>query len=287
MKNEKNKVTIFIDGNDQRCSASEAAEFVPGRLDGTGAFETMRLYKNTVLFWPGHWLRWRRGLRRLGLTMNFSERKIKTMIVAIIRKNHMTDGRLRLMRWRNKKQEHLAIVPGFNIPQAKDYRCGYRACFSAVRRPRHPYTHLKILQYHCFRLSLMEARDQGYDEGILLNNKKEVVESSRGNIFYYLKGELKTPAIKSGCINGITRQQVMALARDSGLKCDPVRADAEDFIRAEEVFITNAVMGLMPVVSIFEHPIGKGCPGPVLQSLRRAYREKIENYCLSLGDKII
>ena len=270
------RTIIFLNHKYQSASAGQLDQLLPGNVPGVGLFETMRVYRNVLLFWPEHYKRWEKGLGRMRLKRPGSAKTILTIVVETIRRNQLAHGRVRLMTWQYQGRQSLAVVPRALRLKESLYQQGYQAVLSSVRRKRHPYTHLKTLAYGLFRESLKEAQTQGADEGILLNGKGEVVETSRANLFFMRKGILATPAVHCGCLNGITRAKVIGLARQVKLPCRRGIFYWPDLLKAEEIFITNAFMGIMPIVALNRKKIGSGYPGPVTQRLRSLYRQMLE-----------
>jgi branched-chain amino acid aminotransferase len=123
-------------------------------------------------------------------------------------------------------------------------------------------------------LALQEAhrRDPGVHEAILCAASGSVAEGATSNVFAVLGGALVTPALKVGILEGVTRGKVLALARAEGIPCREVEHLAPDELRAaDEVFITSARSGVLPVTTIDGRPVAAGTPGPVTQRLMRSY----------------
>jgi len=92
------------------------------------------------------------------------------------------------------------------------------------------------------------------------------------NVFAVVRGELHTPGLQVGILAGVTRGQVLALARAEGIACHEADFLAPDELRAaDEVFLTSAGRGVLPVVSVDGRPVADGRPGPVTRRLMRSY----------------
>jgi branched-chain amino acid aminotransferase len=92
------------------------------------------------------------------------------------------------------------------------------------------------------------AKENGYDNCLILNETKNVVEALQGNIFMVLEGRLITPPISEGCLNGIMRKQILAIAKKNN-EYEVVEGVISpfDLQKAEELFITNVVKGIQPI----------------------------------------
>ena len=92
------------------------------------------------------------------------------------------------------------------------------------------------------------ADENGLDNCLLLNDEKNVVEALQGNLFMLTGGKLTTPPVADGCLNGIMRKQVLALARKiEGLEVEEVPISPFDLQKADELFITNVIKGIQPI----------------------------------------
>lgn len=120
-------------------------------------------------------------------------------------------------------------------------------------------------------LAKTEAYLAGFDEAIVLNEDGQVAEGSAENLFLVREGVLVTPPITANILEGITRDTVIALARDLGIPVVERPVDRTELYLAEEVFLTGTAAGLAPVVEIDRRRIGTGKPGPIFTQLRDLY----------------
>ena len=125
-------------------------------------------------------------------------------------------------------------------------------------------------------LARMAARAAGYDEAILLNEKGYIAEGSTTNIFLVSNGELVTPCAESGILSGITREAVLEIASAANIKTVERQVGLEELIKAEEAFITNSILKIMPLTWFEDKPIGNGKPGQLTKKLLAAYRQLVD-----------
>jgi len=109
----------------------------------------------------------------------------------------------------------------------------------------------------------------------LLNEQGYLAEGSTTNIFLVNNGELVTPSSESGVLPGITREAVLEIAQASNIKTLERQVGLKELIEAEEAFITNSILELMPLTRFDGKPIGTGKPGQLTRKLLAAYRELI------------
>jgi branched-chain amino acid aminotransferase len=119
-------------------------------------------------------------------------------------------------------------------------------------------------------MAQVEARAGGADEAILLNNQGGVACGSRSNIFAVIKGKVITPPIEEGALPGITRAMVLHLCRELSIQTAEARLGHGDLAKAEEVFLTNSLLEIVPV----RRADGRLVPtGAVTQRLAAAYSQ--------------
>ena len=95
------------------------------------------------------------------------------------------------------------------------------------------------------------------------------------NIFLVYKGALRTPSLESGILPGITRAAVLELAAELEIKCFEGNISAEELIAADEAFLTNSMIEVMPIAAMGCNQIGSGQPGVITRKLAAAYRELV------------
>jgi branched-chain amino acid aminotransferase len=124
-------------------------------------------------------------------------------------------------------------------------------------------------------LARRDAKDSGADESFFLNQKGYLTEAAGSNVFIVKEGVLKTPPYESGILPGVTRVVVFELAAQLGIKIKEVNCRLSDLLQADEVFLTNSVIEIMPVTVFDGKPVGNGKPGAVTHSLLKAYGELV------------
>jgi branched-chain amino acid aminotransferase len=121
------------------------------------------------------------------------------------------------------------------------------------------------------QLIKMEALTNGYAEGIALDTFGYVSEGSGENVFIVNNGVLSTPPLSSSILPGITRDTVIKLASEMGIKVLEERFQREALYIADEVFLTGSAAEITPVASIDRIPVGSGHRGPITKKLQDRY----------------
>jgi branched-chain amino acid aminotransferase len=137
----------------------------------------------------------------------------------------------------------------------------------------HPPPTLKSTSYQHTVVARLELGRRGVQEGFFVDEAGHVTEGTVSNVFALMGGALLTPP-RSVCLPGITRAEVLALAREAGLRTGEQPLLASALSGAEEVFVTSSLAELLPVVRIDQAVIGTGSPGPVYQRLHGLYRQR-------------
>lgn len=121
------------------------------------------------------------------------------------------------------------------------------------------------------QLSKVEARQDDYSEGIMLDSFGFVSEGSGENLFLVRDGVLYTSQMSNAILHGITRDTVITLARDLGLEVRETQLPREFLYLADEVFFSGTAAEITPIKSIDRLPVGDGRPGPVTRSIQQAF----------------
>ncbi|MBU1214358.1 MAG: branched-chain amino acid transaminase [Gammaproteobacteria bacterium] len=119
-------------------------------------------------------------------------------------------------------------------------------------------------------LAHQEVANDGYDEALLLDVDGYVAEGAGENIFIVKKGKLYTPDLTS-CLEGITRDSIITLAKDMGLELIEKRITRDEVYCAEEAFFTGTAAEVTPIRELDTRTIGSGSRGPVTTKLQAAF----------------
>jgi len=256
-----------------------------GFLYGFGLFETMRSYGGRVFRLDKHLSRLARSAEILGLPIGVAN--LKEAVMATIQANQLSEARIRITISIGEggmtpdpstcQKPTVLILAGHYQPYAKQvYQTGFRAVVSSIRRnSQSPLSRLKSANYLENILARQEARKAGVDEALCLNEKGLLAEASMSNIFLVTNGTLKTPGQGSGILPGITREVVLELASQLGINTLEHDIRLEELFHAQEAFLTNSLIEVMPLTEVDGKPIGSGRPGPLTKRLMVAYRKLV------------
>lgn len=267
-------MNIYLNGNyRQKEEVKELLE--PGFLFGWGVFETLRVYDKTPAFLTEHLQRLKKGAECIGLA--YPAIDYAGTIKELLRENNLNNAYLRISLFKQRDQTGVLIYADtFTYYPETDYQKGYTVVTAPYRRhPQSLYSKVKSISYLESRLAWFYAQQCKKDEAIFLSTDEFVQEGSRSNIFMVSGDMIKTPSLACGVLDGITRRQLLQMVHALGLKCAEGAFSLQEFISADEVFITSSLMEVMPVREIENHPVGKGSAGPITLRLLQEYRRRI------------
>ena len=284
---------IYLNGNLTPRSEAKLSPFDHGFLYGYGLFETMRAYNGYIFRLDCHLARLRRSAESLGLAHKVVEFDLETACQETLKANELKEARLRLTITAGEGDmtpdpstcSSLTILVTAKdlipLPHQK-YEQGFKAVLSSLRRDsQSPLSRLKSTCYVNNILAKMGAKAAGCDEAILLNERGHLAEGSTSNIFLVSNGELFTPSLESGVLPGITREAVLEIAQASDIKTVEREIELKELTEAEEAFITNSVVEIMPLTWFDGKPIGSGMAGQLTKKLMAAYKELVNE---AIGD---
>jgi branched-chain amino acid aminotransferase len=158
-------------------------------------------------------------------------------------------------------------------PPVERYRTGVSLIVAKTRRnlPSALDPQIKATNFLNNIQAKREAIAAGAFDSILLNWVGHLTECTISNLFFVQSGRLYTPAISCGILDGITRGVILALARGAGIPVHEGQFDAEALRGADECFLSNTTMEVMPATALHGKPIGSGAPGPVTQRLHQIF----------------
>jgi branched-chain amino acid aminotransferase len=143
-------------------------------------------------------------------------------------------------------------------------------------------------------LAKNDAQKAGFDDAILLDGRGKISEATVSNVFLVRRGQVLTPQVTDGVLEGITRRTVMELARrELGIEVVERSIDRTELLLAEEAFLAGTGIGIVPITRVDHRPIGDGKTGEITGSVRRLYfdaaRGKLPAYrswCRPVGKSI-
>ena len=277
---------IYIDGEFLPKAEAKVSVFDHGLLYGDGVFEGIRSYNGRVFKLDEHLERLYDSAKSIMLEIPISIETMEETVLETLRRNHLTEAYIRLIVTRgigdlgldpNKcpKPSIIIIADKIVLYPQKYYEEGLEIVTVSVRRnyaeainPR-----IKSLNYLNNILAKIEGKQAGAEEVLMLNAEGYVVECSGDNIFWIKNEVLVTPPVHMGILEGVTRNSVIDLAREAGMRVEERVFTRHDLYIADECFLTGTAAEVIPVVKIDRRSIGDGQPGKITQRLITAFRQ--------------
>ena len=279
---------VYIGGKLYDKADAKISVFDHGLLYGDGVFEGIRAYSGRVFRLQEHVDRLYESAQAIHLKIPILPEETARAIVDTLKVNELTDAYIRVVVTRGAGSlgldprkttdpQVIIITDKISLYPEELYEHGLKIITAATTR-NHPNAvnpRIKSLNYLNNILAKIEGTNAGCLEALMLNHKGEVAECTGDNIFIIKRGELHTPSIASGILEGITRAAVMELAQNAGYTVVERTMDRQDVYTAEECFLTGTAAELIPVVECDGRPIGSGQPGPITRELRQKFQKLV------------
>jgi branched-chain amino acid aminotransferase len=267
---------IFINGKLVDKEQATVSVYDHGLLYGDGVFEGIRSYAGKVFRMQEHLDRLWDSAKAIWLTIPMTKAEMAKAIEDTLAANGIKDGYIRVVITRGVgtlgldpnrcgTPQVIVITDLISLYPEELYRKGLEIITVSTMR-NHPAAlspRIKSLNYLNNILAKIEGLQAGCIEALMLNHKGEVAECTGDNMFLVRKGELLTPPIDAGILEGITRDAVIELARGTGITVREIALTKHDVYIADECFLTGTAAEVIPVVKVDSRTIGTGTPGPI------------------------
>ncbi len=291
---------LYLNGSLVRRDEATISVLDPAVIHGRALIETFRSHGGRVFRLAQHFERLCSGAPVLGLTIPLALPDLEEAVADVLARNEAPDARLRLtvsagadprmlrpskhggesvLREPQDEREGTIILTADPLTDSAPelYERGMHATIADVRRNEtSPLSRVKCAAGLLDGVLARErAREAGFDEAIILNTHGLVAESTVSNVFVVSKGRLLTPTIESGALPGVTRAAVIDLARESGIEAAETKLTLNGLRTSDEAFLTNSVVGVMPLTRLEGAPIGNGDVGQLTAQISQRYHDAV------------
>lgn len=279
---------IYLNNSFVPKEEAKVSVFDHGLMYGDGLFETLRSYDGTVFRIDSHLDRLFDSAEMIRLTIPKEKGELKEIIYQSLKINRLKEAYIRLSITRGEgdigldpdlcKAPTIIVISKPFIPYQEElYREGVNIIISAVRRTPHEALDpaIKSLNFLNNILARISSKEEGVFDALMLNMDGYATETSTANIFMVRGGMLITPPSSAGILKGITRFTVILLSKAIGVDVSEKDILPSDLYRADEIFLTNTSMEVMPVVAIDSRVIGDGRPGKITKRVLQGYRSLV------------
>ncbi|MBE16818.1 MAG: aminotransferase class IV [Dokdonia sp.] len=253
-----------------------------GFLYGDGVFETIKAVNGKLLFWEDHYFRLMAAMRilRMDIPMSFTPEYLEDQLQQTLTANnlHQASARIRLTVYRQEG--------GHYTPEQRGV--AFNAFAKALSTPFYTLEdtayEVELYKDHYVAADLLStlkttskvihvtgsifAQDNGYDNCLLLNTEKNVIEALQGNLFLVKGNHIKTPPLEDGCLRGIIRKQLLAiLPKLPEYSFEEASISPFELQKADELFITNTIIGIKPITKYRKKSYDHKVAATLLQKL--------------------
>ena len=253
---------------------------------GDAVFETIKVSAGKVLFWEDHYFRLMAAMRvmRMEIPMNFTMEFLEAEILKTVATFEKTGAqRVKLLVWRQ--------WGGKYTPTAQDI--AYALFAETLEQPfyllNESHYEVELFKDHYITSGLLStlkhnnrainvlgsifASENDYQNCLLLNEKKQVVEALNGNLFLVKDYKIKTPPLSDGCLNGIARKQLLLiLAQLPDYVVEETSISPFELQKADELFVTNTIVGIQPITKYRKKEYGHTLAKALLAKLNAKAR---------------
>lgn len=251
---------VNFNGNIQE-KVDSAIEFNRGFLYGDAIFETIKVLNNKVLFLEDHYFRLMASMRicRMEIPMNFTMEYFESQIINLVKSYSLSNSyRVRFTVYRDSD--------GFYLPKSRNVQFIVAASslnteLYAIAKESYEVELYKDFYVSKQLLSTLKtnnkmlqitgsifADENGYDNCLVLNDEKNVVEALQSNLFLKTGNSVITPPVADGCLNGIMRKQILEILKKiEDIEVKEASISPFDLQKADELFLTNVISGVQPI----------------------------------------
>ncbi len=238
---------------------------------GDALFESIRIINGKLLFWEDHYFRLMSSMRilRMEIPMEFTMEFLEEEFMKTIKVSEYSSSavRARLTVFRNDGGKYTPTtnecsyvidleeleVPFYTIDEAKYEVELFKDFFVNADMLSNLKTTNKVLH----TVSSVFAKENNYQNCLLLNGAKQVVEAINGNIFLVSDKTIKTPPLKDGCLDGILRKKLLEIiTKWDDFELVEASISPFELQKADELFITNAILGIKPITKYRKKQFG-------------------------------
>ncbi len=258
-----------------------------GFLYGAGLFETMRSHNGVVFALKDHLDRLFFSAGSLSISTSYDRGYITSAIYGVLRANELTDARLRLTLTNGPMTESEQRKPTLLITGTKlrpyppeYYKNGVLVVLCSYRQNRSEPTYgHKTTSYFSRMIALNQAHQKRAAEALWFTMDNRLAEGCVSNVFLVKDSVLYTPPIVTPILAGVARKTIFQIAMRDSIECVEKSLFIDDVLGADEIFLTNVIMQVMPITRVEKHTVGDGSVGPTAKALKRKFDTFIEQEC--------
>jgi branched-subunit amino acid aminotransferase/4-amino-4-deoxychorismate lyase len=258
-----------------------------GFLYGAGLFETMRSCNGVVFSLKDHLDRLSFSAGALSIK-TYDRKYITDAIYKVLKANKLTDARLRLtitggpMSESEEKRKPTLLIAATKLQPypAEYYKNGVLVVLCPFRQnTAEPVYGHKTTSYFSRMIGLQLAHQKRAAEALWFTVDNRLAEGCISNVFLVKDSALCTPPIGTPVLAGVARKTICQIAFKNSIELVEKNLYISDVLEADEIFLTNVIMQVMPVRAVEKHTVGDGKPGPETKKLQKYFDDFIKSEC--------
>ncbi|MDH4202333.1 MAG: aminotransferase class IV [Phycisphaerae bacterium] len=276
---------VFLNGQIIKAAAADVAITDSSYLYGIGLFETMRAADGSVFRLTDHLARLNSSAETLAIANSYSDEQVTQAVDEVLTANKLSEARLRLQISNGAVKSDgttttnlLVMATEFTPYPAEYYEKGVRVALTDFRQnPADPFCGHKTTCYGPRLTALKNAHEKLATEALWFTTENFLAEGSISNVFLVKDGQLYTPPVQTPVLPGIARKTVIEIAEAENIPCHEQPLQIGDLLAADEVFLTNVIMEVLPVTSVEAHTVANGKPGNHTKAIAEKYNQLFTN----------
>ena len=259
-----------------------------GLLYGAGLFETMRSCNGVVFCLEDHLDRLFFSAAALSVNISYDKKYITEAIYKVLEANKLAEARLRLtvtngpMAGADELRRCTLLITATKfVPYPPEYyKKGVLVVLCPFRQnPTEPTCGHKTTSYYPRMIALSRAHQKRAAEALWFTADNRLAEGCVSNVFLVKDSILCTPPIGTPVLAGVARKAVCQVAMAGSVELAEKALHIDDVLAADEIFLTNVIMQIMPVNSVEKHTVGDGKVGPMTKKLQTSFGEFVRRQC--------
>lgn len=242
---------FFIKENNMLKVSENKEFFTEGMSFGYGVFETIKIKNRKILFLKEHLYRLENSLKKIEMKNIVDKIKIKENIVKLLNKNKLNNCAIKIIVTKDSDESNIFISTREYSYGEDEYKKGFSLIETDVRRSTTSIIPtIKSINYMENIIERNKAIAKDYKDVLFYNDKNYLSETAIGNIFIVKNNIVYTPDVNQGLLNGIIREKVLDILKLEKIHFLEKAIKKEEVDNSEEIFITNSLIGVMPVSKI-------------------------------------
>jgi D-alanine transaminase len=256
-----------------------------------GVYDVLRVYNGRMFRAKEHLARLEEGAREIGIETSSWRNKMERILKKLIQRSGAKELALYIQITRGAAPRTHGIpkairptVLAYTMPVNPDWPRQRRegVCAVSMLDDRWGRCNLKTIALLANVLAREEARRRGAEEPIFVSARGTVYEGGSSNVYCIHERQLSTPPVGPKVLPGVTRQVVLEIAREIGLRVSESPRNLKFFKSADEAFLTSSTREIIPIVRIDERAVGSGKPGSWTRKLQKQFQEVVKKETLNV-----